>query len=505
MKLSIEALKSITLPSNVEPPAFNLMNLPERVLQFGTGVLLRALPNHFIDQANKKNNFQGRIVVVKSTQGDTQNFNQQNCLYTICERGVENQQVVERNYINSSISRVINANYNWNEVLQFAESEYLKIIISNTTEAGIQLIEESIFQNPPSSFPAKLLAILYQRYNAFGGELSKGCIIIPTELIEQNGKVLERIVLQLAHLNKMDLKFIDWLEKANTFCNSLVDRIVPGKPVKAVLQELYTSLGYEDELITLTEPFKLWVIEGDEQVQQQLTFAHSQEGITVTTDIEEFKELKLRLLNGTHSLVCATALLSKFQYTAQTIANPRFKQIILMLMQQEIAPSLLLDVDDSIKQDYIYKVLDRFSNTYIQHQWQSISVQYSLKMKNRVVPLIKKYFEDNQLLPELMSKFFAAFLVFMRPIKGEDGNFYSTFNKAKYSIQDQHAEIFSDAWFNTTTQQAIQQILSNEILWGEDLTKLPNFYDLQLELVNQIVLNGIESLFLEEVTTNTNL
>src|SRR6476469_8373942 len=84
----------------VELPPENLFELPEKVLQFGTGVLLRGLPDFFIDNANRQGIFNGRIVVVKSTtHGDTTAFDKQDCLYTLCVRGVEQGVKKEENII----------------------------------------------------------------------------------------------------------------------------------------------------------------------------------------------------------------------------------------------------------------------------------------------------------------------------------------------------------------------------------------------------------------------
>ncbi|WP_317128494.1 tagaturonate reductase [Hymenobacter radiodurans] len=292
-------------------PTAALLELPEKVLQFGTGVLLRGLPDYLIDKANRQGVFNGRIVVVKSTDGgDLTAFERQDNLYTVGIRGVEDGQTIEENVLCASISRVLSAKSQWAEVLDFAASPDLQVVISNTTEVGIQLTADDIQQEPPHSFPGKLLAVLYARFQAFDGDVSKGLIIVPTELIPDNGSKLEAILLELAHRNGLEPEFIEWLETANTCCNSLVDRIVPGKPDAATHQALTTQLGYEDELLTMTEAYLLWAIEGDERVKEILSFHQADKGIFIRPDINLFRELKLRLLNGTHTLSCGLAYLS---------------------------------------------------------------------------------------------------------------------------------------------------------------------------------------------------
>ena len=167
-------------------------------------------------------------------------FDKQDGLYTICVRGVENGKTIEENIINASISRVLCAKTEWKRILECAHNPEMKIIISNTTEVGIQLVQDDINSEPPVSFPGKLLAFLYERFKAFNGSEESGMVIVPTELITDNGTKLESIVLELAHRNNLDYKFIEWLENHNTFCNSLVDRIVPGKPNAEETKKLET-------------------------------------------------------------------------------------------------------------------------------------------------------------------------------------------------------------------------------------------------------------------------
>ncbi|MGH2553824.1 MAG: tagaturonate reductase, partial [Chitinophagaceae bacterium] len=169
MQLSKNTIVTIANREGLDIPGEKLFELPEKVLQFGTGVLLRALPDYFIDKANKQGIFNGRIVIVKSTDSDSSAFDKQDGLYTICVRGVENGKTVEENIINASVSRVLSAKIDWQRILECAHNPEMKIIISNTTEVGIQLTDDNINDEPPTSFPGKLLAFLLERYKAFNG------------------------------------------------------------------------------------------------------------------------------------------------------------------------------------------------------------------------------------------------------------------------------------------------------------------------------------------------
>ncbi|HLO81389.1 MAG TPA: tagaturonate reductase [Chitinophagaceae bacterium] len=477
MQLSKENLRLISQKNDLEIPDVKICELPEKVLQFGTGVLLRALPDYFIDKANKAGVFNGRVVVVKSTESDSSAFGRQDGLYTICVRGVEGGQTIEENIINASISRVLSANLEWNKILACAQNQDLKIVISNTTEVGIQLVEEMITREPPVSFPGKLLAFLIERYKAFDGDPETGMVIIPTELITDNGTKLKSILIQLSKLNKLDEQFISWLERHNRFCNSLVDRIVPGKPGREESQKLERQLGYQDDLLTMSEVFRLWAIEGDDKVRDILQFSTIDDGMIIAPDITLFKELKLRLLNGTHTFNCGLAFLSGFNITREAVADKIYSSFVKKLMHQEIAPAIPYQIDGDQKIDFANKVFERFCNPYINHQWLSITVQNTSKMKMRNVPLLIHHYELQDTPPVCMATGFAGFLLFMKAIKKEGDKYFGQRKGELYEIKDDSAEYFSELWKDNKPEQVVDRVLSNDELWGARLDKLPGFSD----------------------------
>ncbi|HJS53595.1 MAG TPA: tagaturonate reductase, partial [Chitinophagaceae bacterium] len=417
MQLSKNNIKQIPLKPGLDIPDESVFELPEKVLQFGTGVLLRALPDCFIDKANKQNIFNGRVVVVKSTDSDSSAFDQQDGLYTVCVRGIENGKTIEEDIINASISRVLSAKTEWRQILKCAHNPEMKIIISNTTEVGIQLVPDDITAEPPVSFPGKLLAFLFERFKAFKGSRERGMVIVPTELITDNGAKLESIVLELAHRNNLDFKFFEWLENSNVFCNSLVDRIVPGKPNGEEIRKIESSLGYVDELLTKSEAFRLWAIEGNEKIKEVLSFSEVDPNVIITPDITLFKELKLRLLNGTHTFNCGLAFLSGFTITREAMNDPVYGKFTRSLMHAEIAPAIPFSIDKKVKEDFANKVFERFCNPFIEHQWQSITVQYTSKMKMRNIPLFQRHYELYDTVPVRMAAGLAGMLLYMKAVK----------------------------------------------------------------------------------------
>jgi tagaturonate reductase len=475
MNLSKHNLEKISA-TGTGVPGEKIFELPEKILQFGTGVLLRALPDYFVDKANRQGIFNGRILVVKSTStGDTDAFDEQDGLYTLSIRGMENGVQVDQQVISSAISRVISATRQWKELLASASNEQLQIVISNTTEVGIQLVKESVFQAPPVSFPAKLLAFLHERYKIFKGAPAAGMLIIPTELLTDNGKKLRSILMELAEFNQLEKSFTEWLDRHNRFCSSLVDRIVPGKPDASTKEQLEKQWGYTDELMSVCEPYRLWAIEGDESVRAKLSFYRVDEGVIITPDITKYKELKLRMLNATHTLSCGLACLSGFQTVKGAMEDPLFESYIRNLMMDEIGPAIPYSINETEIHEFGLKVLDRFRNPYLQHQWLSITMQYSSKLAMRVLPVLYKYYELYKKPPELISMGFAAYLLFMRPVKRDGDKYYGILNNQYYLINDDRAGYFYGLWEERSVDTIVVKILSNRDFWSDDLTRLEGF------------------------------
>ncbi|TAH08441.1 MAG: tagaturonate reductase [Runella slithyformis] len=462
-------------------------DLPVKVLQFGTGVLLRGLCDFLIDAANKQDIFNGRIVVVKSTSGSANDFAAQDNLYTVCVRGLEDGQLKDEATTITAISRVLSAQDNWQAVLQTARNPHLEVIISNTTEVGIQYVEESIFQNCPSSFPAKLTALLYERFRTFGGKKDKGLVMIPTELIADNGLKLRECVEKVAAYNELGKLFFKWLKFHVKFCNSLVDRIVPGKPSPAIQAELEVKLGYEDPLLTVAEPYLLWAIEGDDRVKKVLSFAQVHPNVIIDEDISYYRERKLRILNGSHSAAAPLGHLSGFDITFQCMNDPKMAAFYEGIVYEEILPTLPFEEEMAELKIFADATLARYRNPFIQQKLIGITLQQTSKMNARNVETIKRYYEKFDKVPQRMALGFAAYLLFMKAVKEENGQYFGQRGAELYPINDSAAAYFYQNWQGITTDNTadfVKTVLSNRQFWDTDLTELPNF----AETVNSYLL-----------------
>ncbi|RDB05300.1 tagaturonate reductase [Runella aurantiaca] len=472
-------------------------DLPVKVLQFGTGVLLRGLCDYLIDKANKQNIFNGRIVVVKSTAGSADDFAEQDGLYTVCVRGVDNEgQTIDEATAVTSISRVISAQDSWQSILQVARNPHLEVIISNTTEVGIQYVEESIFQSPPQSFPAKLTAFLYERFRTYGGKKDKGLVVVPTELITDNGLKLRECVEKISVYNELGKLFNKWLKYHVKFCNSLVDRIVPGKPDAATFAALQEKIGYEDALLTVAEPYLLWAIEGDERVKKALSFEQISENVIVDEDISYYRERKLRILNGSHSAAAPLGYLSGFDITFQCMNDPAMSKYYEKIIYDEIVPTLPFEEQMDELKVFAGDILNRYRNPFIQQKLIGITLQQSSKMNARNVATIRRYYQQFNKAPKLFTIGFAAYLLFMRAVKQQNEHYFGQRGEEFYVINDEQAAYFYEQWQGVTVETVpafVQVVLSNTKLWDTDLTKLTGFAETVTEYLVEMMNTSVKT------------
>ena len=471
-------------------------DLPVKVLQFGTGVLLRGLCDFLIDAANKQGIFNGRIVVVKSTAGSADDFAAQDGLYTVCVRGAAGQEIIDEATTITAISRVISAQDNWQAVLQTARNPHLEVIISNTTEVGIEYVEESIFGDCPASFPAKLTALLYERFRTFGGKKDRGLVVIPTELIVDNGLKLRDCVEKVAAHNELGKLFMKWLKFHVKFCNSLVDRIVPGKPDAETQAVLEAKLGYSDSLLTVAEPYLLWAIEGDDRVKKVLSFAKIHPNVIIDEDISYYRERKLRILNGSHSAAAPLGYLSGFDITFECMNNPAMLAFYERIIADEILPTLPFDDQKEELRTYADDILSRYRNPFLQQKLIGITLQQTSKMNARNGKTLQRYYKKMGKVPPHFALGFAAYLLFMKAVKEENSQYFGQRGDAFYVINDAAAPYFYEQWQGTTPANAgdlVKTTLSNTKLWDKDLTKLNGFAEAITELLQAMLEKGVKA------------
>jgi tagaturonate reductase len=473
-RLTAHLLQALTSDQGVDVPAADLLDLPETILQFGTGRFLRGFADYIVDKGNRQGHYKGRVLAVQSTGSRrTELLTEQDCLFTVCVQGIHGGEAVEEYEIVSSVSRVLSAGEDWAEVLQAAASDHLGVILSNTTEAGLQLDDDDRFEGtPPASFPAKLTRFLYERFEQLGGSEESGMIILPLELIEDNGDVLLDLVLRTAERWNLSTDFRRWVSDNNVFCNSLVDRIVTGYPPDDELHRHESHLAYRDALLTCTERYHFWAIEGDESVARRLPFADASPNVLVTDDIEPYFERKIRILNGGHTLMSPVGFLCGHDTVHDALSDETVGRYVRELLLKEIAPTLPESVTGV--ETFVQEVVERWCNPFLNHALHDITMQSTTKLRMRVVPTILRHYALDRGLPERIAFGFASCLAFIKQhmVGGIVGEKDAA--DAAYSVDDDLLREHSRHWQNAGghIDQYVKQLLSDSALWGTDLTAL---------------------------------
>ncbi|HJU66816.1 MAG TPA: tagaturonate reductase [Gemmatimonadaceae bacterium] len=472
--------------STAKLPDPALLDLPEKAVQFGTGAFLRGFVDAFLDESNRQGRFGGRVVAVASTSsGRDEALNEQDGLYTLLIEGMEQGAAHQERRIVASVSRALSAPDEWDAVCECARNPDLELVFSNTTEVGIVLDESDHGDaTPPRSFPGKLARFLYERARTFDYDVTKGLTVVPCELIEENGERLCAIVLALAARWRLGGAFIDWIETAVPFCNTLVDRIVPGTPPPDRLVELNRTLGYRDALITSCERYRLFAIEGNEEIRVRLPFAADTDGLVIAEDIAPYRERKVRLLNGAHTAMVSVALLAGCRTVLQAMQHQMVRRFVERLMLEEIAPSL--DVPDAFA--FARDVLDRFGNPHIQHALLDITLQATTKMRVRVLPSIVRHAKRTGQPPRMLSLGFAAHLFLLR-----HGPPPAVYEKAPTLPPDEQGERLKTLWrVHGDDDQSLARAACGDVaLWGTDLSRVPGFVSLVVDYLREIRRMGI--------------
>lgn len=492
---SIASRDDITLPSDAQ------LELPERALQFGTGAFLRGFVDSFIDVANRRGVFDGRVVMVGSTgSGRDRALNDQEGLYTLVVQGLVNGTARREFRVVSSVSRALSAATQWDEVLRCAQNPSLELIFSNTTEIGIALDEDDARDGPtaapPRSFPGKLAAFLVHRARWCEFDAAWAPVVVPCELIEANGDRLREIVVTLATRWKVEPELLRWLEDV-PFCNTLVDRIVQGAPAASQADEISEALGYDDGMITVCEPYRLFAIECDAAVRERLRFAAADEGIILADDVTPYRLRKVRLLNGAHSSFVSLALLAGCSTVREAVEHPALGAFLRSALLDEIVPS----VDVPGAEEFAGEVLNRFANPYLQHQLWDITLQGTSKLKVRVVPSILDYAARHGEPPRALALGFAGFLALQR------GDLQAGRRAEGLAVPlDAGAAALLARWEGVDDSRAslaqfVAGVLGDVELWGTNLNDVDGFAALVTESLVEIRAEGavaaIESLGLE--------
>ncbi|UII27163.1 tagaturonate reductase [Fulvivirga maritima] len=455
---------------------------PVKVLQFGEGNFLRAFVDWVIDILNEKANFNGSVHIVQPiAQGMVNMLNDQDCLYHVLLQGIKNGNTIDDKRLITSIYSASNPYDDYKAYLALGENPELEFMISNTTEAGIKFSEvDESSVTLPDTFPGKLTALLYHRYKFFKGAADKGLTLIPCELIEHNGTTLKKTIMQYIQHWHLPDDFALWIENHNRFCNTLVDRIVPGFP-RENIKEIQTELDFEDNLVVKAEPFLLWVIEAPEGVKEAFPTYKTDLDVLFVKDITPYRTRKVRILNGAHTSLVPVAYLHGVRTVREAVENDYTGAFIKKTIFEEIVPTLDLPAEELEK--FANAVLERFKNPFISHELISIALNSVSKYKVRVLPSLLEYKKRKGSLPENLVHALAALIVFYR---GE-------WNGESIALNDSDDVLtfFKEIW-NGKQEEIAPKVLSNTAFWDLDLSQVAGLSAAVQKEISSILLSEKE-------------
>jgi len=464
---------------------FKVSNAPIKVLQFGEGNFLRAFIGHTINKLNALEGIEMGIAVVQPIEhGMVDVLEAQGGAYTLFLNGIEEGQEKKETHLIHNIVSTHNPYQDYENFLALAHTADLQVVISNTTEAGIVFEPSDKFEDAPQkSFPGKLTRFLWERFQYFKGDGSCGLHFLPCELINYNADELKRCIIAFCKLWQLEDAFMQWIDKANYFHNTLVDRIVPGYP-KENAQTYQDQLSYEDQLMVTAEPFYLWVIEGNAKLAQKFPVHLIDLNVQLVEDMQPYRTRKVRILNGAHTALVPLSLLFGHKTVSDIFSDSFTHQFLTDCVLKEIVPTLAMEKEELIA--FAKAVFDRFKNPFIKHYLSSIALNSISKFKVRVLPSILSYQEKYYKLPAHLTFAMACLLRFYKgQWKGDS-----------LPVQDDAAVVaaIQKAWEAPTLEQMLQTVLANESYWGLNLE--PN-NDLKQSL--QFILEKIDEIPLDQL------
>ncbi len=469
---------------------------PITVVQFGQGNFLRAFVDYMIDIANEKKLFNGDVAIIKSTNlGSLECFHQQNNLYTVCLRGKLNGKTYVENRIISCIGKVINGYKEYENFMALAHLDSVRFVVSNTTEAGIVYNpSDKLELTPPNTYPGKLTKFLYERFQAFGGAPDKGLIILPVELIENNGGKLQECVNGFIELWGLGDSFQNWVNESCVFCSTLVDRIVSGYP-RDTAAEICKEIGYEDELLDNAEPFALWVIESEKDISSLFPMDKALEDrvgmdVIFTHNLHPYRERKVRILNGAHTSTVLAGYLAGKNIVRDCMKDPDIRALMEDIIYKEVVPTLKLPVEQA--EAFAASVFERFENPFVDHAILSISLNSVSKWKSRILPTFRDSYHATGQCPKLLTFSFAALMAFYSSDEKRKDCLIGHRGEETYEIHDDPDVLdFFAANCKKPSLAFVTAFARTASFWGEDLTQYEHFTDMVAEDLDYIRNNGM--------------
>jgi len=366
------------------------------VLQFGEGNFIRAFFDWMLQIMKEDTDVSHEVFLVQPiSQGRVKSILNAGGVYHVLLRGYENGQYIEKLYKIDVIKDGVNPFEDFEKLLEAGISKDLKVVVSNTTEAGISYKK----MDKPANYPSMLAKILYERCLRDLPPL----YILPLELVENNGERLKECIIKYANDWNYPAEFFDYLDACN-FYNTLVDRIVSGFP-SDVAERVFEEIGGKDENLTSGELFHLFVIQGDESILNILPFDKAGLNVILTDNLTFYRNRKVRILNGSHTAIAPIGLLNGIEYVRDYVEHPYYGERLYQMVHDEIVPAFS---DSTEEHRYADEVFERFKNPALKHKLRAIALNSISKINERLRPTIEDYYRKFGRLPERMMESVAA-------------------------------------------------------------------------------------------------
>lgn len=466
---------------------------PIKIVQFGEGNFLRGFVDYMIDIANEQAKFDGDIVMIKPTgSGNLEKFHRQDCQYTVSLRGIVEGEARVQNRQITSVADAVESYGEYDKYMKLAELDTLQFVVSNTTEAGIVYDEEDKLEwNPPRTFPGKLTKFLHHRFEFFQGSRDKGLVMLPVELIDDNGIMLKKCIMQFIELWNLGDAFKEWVEQACIFTSTLVDRIVTGYPKDREEKE-WETLGYEDHLLVIGEPYALWVIEGPEDLRARLPLPEAGLPVIFTQNHKPYKQRKVRILNGAHTSFVLASYLCGNDFVKESMEDRDIRNFMEKTIYDEVIPTLALPEEELKK--FAQAVIGRFQNPYVKHALLSISLNSVSKWRTRCLPSLLEYAEKFGRLPVHLTFSLAALMAFYQGREIRDKALIGHRDGQAYPILDdtEVLEFFQDNC-EKDSETFVRAFLGKEIFFGRNLNQVEGLTDAVAGYLEDIRKNGMRA------------
>ncbi|MEA9396171.1 mannitol dehydrogenase family protein [Lelliottia amnigena] len=474
-------IASTSLPPHVQLPQYDRQQLRSRIVHFGFGAFHRAHQALLTNRVLNANGGDWGICEISLFSGDVlmSQLREQDHLFTVLEKGADGNQPI----VNGAVHECLNAKLDSLAAIieKFCEPQ-VAIVSLTITEKGYcidpatgkldtqnaRILHDLENPTEPHSAPGILVEALHRRRERGLTPFT----VLSCDNIPDNGHVVKNAVLGMAEKRSPELA--KWIETHVSFPGTMVDRIVPAA-TEVSLAEITQELGVEDPCAISCEPFIQWVIE-DNFVAGRPEWEIA--GVQMVQDVLPWEQMKLRMLNGSHSFLAYLGYLAGFAHVSDCMQDDAFREAARRLMLDEQAPTLrITDVDLTA---YADSLIDRFANPALQHRTWQIAMDGSQKLPQRMLEGVRVHLQRESAWPLLA----LGIAGWMRYVSGVDdaGN--------AIDVRDPLSEKIRALVETSSEKGRVKALLALSEIFGSDLPQHAQFVDAITDAYQRIVERG---------------